>query len=58
MSFQLEVLAMRLPRVRFTLMRMMVVVAVVAIYFGLTAWMERRATRFRALYADHINKVA
>jgi hypothetical protein len=48
---------MRLPRVRFTLRRMMLVVAVVAIHFGLTAWMERRATQFRALYADHINKV-
>jgi hypothetical protein len=36
---------------------MMVVVAVVAIYLGFSAWMQRRADRFRRLFIDHINKV-
>ena len=48
---------MGMPRVRFTIRRLMVAVAVVAIYFGWSRWMERRSERFRALWIDHINKV-
>jgi len=48
---------MRWPRVRFTIRRMMVAVAVVAIVFAWSAWMGRRAARFRSLWAEHINKV-
>jgi hypothetical protein len=48
---------MRMPRVRFTIRRMMVAVAVVAIVFGWFSWMGGRAARFRSLWAEHINKV-
>ena len=48
---------MGMPRVRFTVRRMMVAVAIVAIYFGWSRWMERRSARFKALWVDHINKV-
>jgi hypothetical protein len=48
---------MRMPRVRFTVRWMMVAIAVVAIYFGWSRWMERRSERFRALWIEHINKV-
>jgi hypothetical protein len=46
-----------MPRVRFTLRRMMVAVAVVAIGLGVVDWIGRRAARFRALWAYHINRV-
>jgi hypothetical protein len=48
---------MRLPRVRFTLRRMMGAVILVGVGLGLSVWMDRRAERFRALGADHIRKV-
>ena len=46
----------RLPRVRFTIRRMMVVVAVTAIAFGGAAGLarvERLASEYRRLYARH-----
>jgi hypothetical protein len=49
--------AMRWPRLRFTVRRMMVAIAVVAIYLGWSRWMERRSERFRALWIAYINKV-
>ena len=48
---------MGMPRVRFTIRRMMVAVAVVAIWFGWSRWMEKRAAQFRSLYVYHINRV-
>jgi hypothetical protein len=48
---------MRWPRVRFTVRRMMVAIAVVAIYLGWSRWMERRSERFRALWVEHVNKI-
>jgi hypothetical protein len=48
---------MGMPSVRFTVRRIMVAVAIVAIYFGWSRWMERRSARFRALYVEHIYKV-
>jgi hypothetical protein len=38
---------MRLPRVRFTVRRMMVAVALIASVLGLLVWMDRRAREFR-----------
>jgi hypothetical protein len=38
---------MKLPRVRFTVRRMMAAVAAVAILLGLLGWMHRRARLFR-----------
>ena len=46
-----------MPRVRFTIRRMLVAIAVVAVYLGWSRWMERRSERFRALWIEHINKV-
>jgi hypothetical protein len=46
-----------MPRVRFTIRRMLVAIAVVAVYLGWSRWMERRSERFRALWIDHIDKV-
>jgi hypothetical protein len=40
-------LTMRLPRVRFTVRRLMVAVAVAAIVFAACIWMHTRAVRFR-----------
>jgi hypothetical protein len=37
----------RLPRVRFTVRRMIVVVAVMAVFLGLFGWIDRRAREFR-----------
>ncbi len=44
---------MKLPRVRFTVRRMMVAVAVVGTAFGSSVVLWRRAERFRRLAADH-----
>jgi hypothetical protein len=44
-------------QLRFGLRGQMVVVAVVAIGLGLSAWMQRRGAHFRALYVYHINQV-
>jgi hypothetical protein len=38
---------MRPPRVRFTVRRMMVAVAILANVLGLLVWVDRRATQFR-----------
>jgi hypothetical protein len=47
---------MGMPRVRFTIRRLMVAVAIVAIYFGWSRWMERRSDRFRSLWIEHLYK--
>jgi hypothetical protein len=38
---------MRVPRIRFTVRRMMVAVAIMAVLLGLFGWMDRRAGLFR-----------
>lgn len=38
---------MRLPRVRFTMRLMMIVVAILANVLGLLGWLDRRARQFR-----------
>jgi predicted xylose isomerase-like sugar epimerase len=44
---------MRLPRVRLTVQRMMVAVAVAALAFGLVEWMGRRSAAFRLKALEH-----
>ena len=46
---------MRLPRVRFTVRRIMAVVAIVGVGFGVFHWVEWRAATFRQL-AIHYRK--
>jgi hypothetical protein len=38
---------MRLPRVRFTVRRLMIAVAIVGLMLGLTLWMKRRSAEFQ-----------
>jgi hypothetical protein len=44
---------MRLPRVRFTVRRMMIAVAVVGVALGMCLWMVRRSKIFRERSNDH-----
>jgi hypothetical protein len=44
---------MQIPRVRFTIRRMMAAVAVTASLMGVTVGLERRSERFRKLAEDH-----
>jgi hypothetical protein len=47
---------MRLPRLRFTVRRMMIGVVVGGIMLGLATWFERRAVSFRQAEARHYQK--
>src|SRR5262245_44896608 len=47
---------MRLSRVRFTLRRMMVVVATAAVVFGLAVTVHRRKVRYERLAAYHLGQ--
>jgi hypothetical protein len=51
-------LALRLPRVRFTLSRMMIAVAIVAMVLGLAVTVQRRRERFERLAAYHSDQCA
>lgn len=48
---------MSLPRPRFTVRRLMVVVAIVAMILGVWLWAERRRARFSALESWHDRQV-
>ncbi len=45
---------MKLPRVRFTVRRMMVAVAVASLALGLSQWMRRRSGRFDEIHRRHV----
>ena len=44
---------MRLPRPRFTVRRLMIAIAIVAVFLGVWLWAERRRARFKALAHWH-----
>ena len=48
---------MGMPRVRFTIRRMLLAIAVVAVYLGWSRWIEKRSERFQALWNEHVNKI-
>jgi hypothetical protein len=48
---------MRLPRPRFTVRRLMIAVAIVAIFLGVWLWAERRRARLDALASWHDRQV-
>src|SRR4051812_46996523 len=48
---------MSLPRVRFTVRRMMLAVAIAAVALGSTAELKRRSDRFRRLAEEHNQRV-
>jgi hypothetical protein len=47
---------MKLPRVRFTVRRMMVAVAVVGLAFGVTKWIKGRRDMFESLADDYLDE--
>ena len=47
---------MKLPRVRFTLRRLMVVVAMAATVMGSVTYLKRRSAQFRAIYFNQALK--
>jgi hypothetical protein len=49
---------MRLPRVRFTTQQMLVVVAVVSVFLGITAGLLRRSGSFRQQAEDYARKAS
>jgi hypothetical protein len=48
---------MRLPHVRFTVRRMMIAVALLALFLGGWVWMERRSARFSDLANWHHRQI-
>jgi hypothetical protein len=48
---------MKLPRVRFTVRRLMVAVVIVGLMLGLGAWMARRSAEFRKRAESHMRTV-
>jgi hypothetical protein len=48
--------AMKLPKPRFTVRRLMVAVAIAATTLGMAQWMARRASRFGQLASDYCHQ--